>query len=128
MSKYKERLASLESRLRGDIVEKSFISNLAIIKKRRVSRNYKKLADLGHMPGGEEHALMKEEQGMAQAKSLKEGRGARKDLRHSETKLRRYKNTYKRAVGRKIGLGLGVAGALAGTAALVAKARSAKKD
>ena len=70
----------------------------------------------------------KDSRNKARDDSLKETHQKRRDLRRSETKLRRYKNTYKKVVRRKVGLGLGVAGALAGTAALVAKARSAKKD
>ena len=128
MSKYKNRLWMLNYEADDARSESAFTSKIAIGRKANISKNYKRLANRGSDASDWEADLAKDQRDWAQGENIKGRKRTQKGIRLADTKLRRYKNAYKKVVRRKVGLGLGVAGALAGTAALVAKARSAKKD
>ena len=128
MSKYEDRIQDLKYDVGRARRESAITSKRAIKRKAWVSRDYGRIADQGNNAAKGEIDVARDLRDMVQDDNINGRKRTQKGIRLAETKLRRYKNTYKKVVRRKVGLGLGVAGALAGTAALVAKARSAKKD
>ena len=128
MSKYENRVQDLKYEVGRAKKESAFTSKMAIKSKAWTSQDYKRIADRGDNASNWETDVANDQRKWVQDDNIKGGKRTKKGIRLAETKLRRYKNTYRKAVRGKVGLGLSVAGALAGTAALVAKARGAKKD